>query len=213
VLLARIQGHPARSHLHQPLADSLGLPTEVFLHASDPPSPWDGYKQCLRDLPDGHVLIVQDDVEVASNFAPAVERIAASNPDMPVVLFLAKLPQRVATQALRASLRKECYVAINFRQMEFCPVVAVLWPTQIARSFLDWTEQNPHRLGHPAPRSDDGVMGRWAAFAQQTIRFTVPSIVEHPDREASLIGRRAMWGKDKGRCALLLAADASDYNW
>ena len=67
--------------------------------------------------------------------------------------------------------------------------------------------------GQPNPRSDDAVVGRWMLVTKQTIRATVPSLVQHPDMEPSLIGRRPAWGKDSGRVALHLAEDALDYEW
>lgn len=214
MLLARVQGHPARAHLHGPLVEALGIPAEVCLHSSTPPNPWEGYKACLRDIPDcSHLLVIQDDARPALNFAAALEQIAKRNPSTPVVLFLAKLPRRISVLALRAAKNREAYVGTGMRQSEFCPVVAILWPRKKAEEFLTWAEENPRRLGHPSPRSDDGVLGRWAAFTHQLIRFSVPSIVQHDDREDSLIGRQAMWGKDSGRTALLFAEDASVVSW
>ena len=80
-VVARIQGHPSRAHLHAPLMEAIGLPCEVMLHASDPPNPWEGYKNCLRDIPEcSHLLVIQDDTRPALNLAPALERIAEANP-------------------------------------------------------------------------------------------------------------------------------------
>ena len=213
-VIARIQAHPSRRHLYESLADAVGLPVELMLHASDPPNPWAGYQNCLRDLPDvSHVLVVQDDAVPCKNFAPAVEQIAQSNPDTPIVLFLAHLPRRIANLALHAAKRRECYLEIQLRSNDFLPVVAILWPMEKAREFLAWTEANPHKLGHKAPRSDDSVAGRWASLTKQTIRFTVPSLIEHPDMEPSLIGRKPSWGRDRGRVALFFAEDGLAYDW
>lgn len=211
-VVARIQAHPSRSHLHGLLADSLHLPAEIVLHASDPPSPWAGYQCCLSDLPDcTHLLIIQDDAVVCANFGAAVERIAEQN-NVPVVLFLARLPSRIAGLALRAGKRRECYLDTTMRINDFLPVVAVLWPRQKAEEFLEWGTTHP-LPGHPHPRSDDGAAGRWACLTKQLIRFTIPSLVQHPDMEPSLIGRQPAWGRDKGRVALMLAEDALAYPW
>lgn len=193
------------------LAHALGVPTTISLHASEPPNPWEGYKRCLADLPDrGHLLIVQDDVRVSRGFAEALEKVAG---EVPTALFLARLPVRISRMALRATKRGERYVTARLAINEFCPVVAVLWPVEKALQFRTWTEENPHKLGHPRPRSDDGVLGRWSALTRQDIRFTVPSLVEHPDQEPSLIGRKAHWGRDKGRVAQWFAEDASEFEW
>lgn len=143
------------------------------------------------------------------NFAPALEKIAAAN-DVPVCLFLARLPRRTsrdATKALKAGIR---YVPLFIR--DFVPVVAVLWPRTKAEEFMHWAV-DAKLPGQPNPRSDDAVVGRWMMTTRQEIRATCPSLVEHPDMVGSIIGRQPAWGKDKGRVALHLAEDALSYQW
>lgn len=216
-MLARIQHHPSRSKLLPALVSSLGpLRVEISTHESVPPNPWYGYKKALSELPLGesHVVVLQDDIEVCQNFAPAVERIAERHPDNVVVLFLAKLPPHLAGAALRTAKRKGVYVRTRLRSNDFMPVVGVLWPCRKAAEFLAWAE-DAKLPGYPREtRSDDAVAGRWAAVTKQEIIFTVPSLVEHPDREPSLIGRRALWGKDGGRVALMFCeGDPLRYDW
>lgn len=209
----RIQHHPARAHLIPPLTAALdGLPVEVVEHSSDPPNPWAGYQLCLRDPPPcSHLLIVQDDCQPCLNFVPAVEQIAAANPDAPVCLFLARLPRDASVAAAKAMKQGRRYVTLNWRS--FLPVVAVLWPRHKAAEFLDWADANPGLPGQREPRSDDAMGGRWKMVRRETVLASVPSIVEHPDMVPSLIGKRAMWGKDAGRVAAFLAADGLDYKW
>lgn len=115
---------------------------------------------------------------------------------------------------MRAAKRGERYVTARLASNEFCPVVGILWPVEKALEFRTWTEENPHRLGHPRPRSDDGIVGRWSAFSKQDIRFTVPSLVEHPDLIPSVKGRNnESWGKDRQRVAWWFAEDAAEYEW
>ena len=210
-LAARIQAHPARAHLLPALTASLSpLPVEVVAHASEPPSPWDGYRACLTDLPEcSHLLVIQDDAVVCHNFVPALEQIAASN-DVPVVLFLARLPRRTSRDATLALKAHRRYVDLFIR--DFVPVVAMLWPKAKAEEFMAWA--STARLpGQPNPRSDDAVVGRWMLVTKQTIRATVPSLVQHPDMEPSLIGCRVARGKDTWRVTLNLAEDALSYEW
>ena len=211
-LIARIQHHPSRAQLIEPLLEALApIPTEVIEHQSDPPSPWAGYRRCLTDLPAGpsHFLVIQDDAIPCRNFAPALEEIAAAN-DVPVCLFLARLPRRTSTDATKALKANRRYVTLFIR--DFVPVVAVLWPRAKAQEFMAWA-QNAKLPGQPNPRSDDAVVGRWMMTTRQEIRATCPSLVEHPDMEASVIGRQPAWGKDPGRVALHLAEDALAYDW
>lgn len=115
---------------------------------------------------------------------------------------------------MRAAKKDERYVTARMAINEFCPVVGILWPIPKALEFRTWTETNPHKLGHPRPRSDDGVLGRWSALTHQMVRFTVPSLVEHQDMIPSVKGRNNhAWGKDKQRVAWWFAEDALAYEW
>ena len=120
----------------------------------------------------------------------------------PTSLFLARLPARIATLYLRAAKRRETYIDVRNRINEFIPVVGLLWPVEKAAEFLAWSEQ-AKLPGHPNPRSDDAVVGRWAAVTKQTTRFLIPNLVDHPDMEPSTIGRLPHWGQDRGRTALM----------
>ena len=218
-IVIRIQQHPSRADLLPALLEGLTpLLVEVSSHSSIPPNPWEGYKKALQitatEIQFSHLVVLQDDVVVCRNFAPAIEQIAQANPDTPVVLFLARLPRRISNMALHATKKRQVYLDCQLRSNDFLPVVAILWPVEKAREFLAWTEANPHKLGHKDPRSDDAVGGRWASLTKQTIRFTLPSLVEHPDMEPSLIGRRASWGKDKGRVSLQFCeGDPLEIDW
>jgi hypothetical protein len=205
----RVQGHPARRHLHQALVEAIGLPAEVMLHKSDPPNPWKGYQQCLSDLPEcTHLLLVQDDVRVCKGFVETVEKVAS---EVPTCLFLARLPRDVSRQATFALKQNRRYV--TWIPRSFVPVVAILWPIQKAEEFMAWTKIKRRMAGRYEPRSDDAMVGLWGAITRQEFRATVPSLVEHPDMEPSLIGRRASWGKDSGRVAQHFCEDGLLFDW
>lgn len=213
----RIQAHPSRRHLLPALEAGLApLDVEVSLHSSDPPNPWEGYKQAIADPPDcTHLLVLQEDTQVCRNFPPAVEKIAAAKSD-PVCLFLAWLPPNVAVDAMRASIAGERY--IRYRpSSKFCPVVAILWPIEALERFKAWAACSP-LPGRPTPASDDAIVGEWYKRNQkaETIWVTVPSLVEHPDNVESVKGRRnEVWGQDKGRVAALFIGgdDPLQYDW
>ena len=211
VIVARIQGHPARAHLHHALAASLEIPTELRLHSSDPPNPFLGYCACLSDLPDcSHLVVIQDDAKVCANFGQAIEAVALRNAHVPVSLFLMPLPLRIARQAVREAKNRALYFDAHFRINEFMPAVGVLWPVEKAREFLRWVEENPRRLGHRQPRSDDSVLGKWCANTHQTIRFTIPSLVEHMADQPSVKGGPTPASKMK---ALWFTEDGADFEW
>lgn len=210
---ARVQAHPSRAHLLPDLLNRLEpLPVEVFTHESHPPSPWAGYKLCLADIPDcSHLLVVQDDTVPCENFAQAAQAVAAAQPDHPVCLYLSRLPRDASSRAEKAMKMNRRYIQLSWRS--FLPIVAVLWPRAKAAEFAEWADQHPQLPGQREPRSDDAMAGMWKMRERQTVLATVPSLVEHPDREPSIIGKRAAWGKDKGRCALLLAEDGLAFDW
>jgi hypothetical protein len=140
-----------------------------------------------------------------------IEQIAAAQPDVPVCLFLARLPRDTKPRVEQAMKMNRRYVVLS--QRSFMPVVATLWPRAKAVEFMEWAAANPYLPGTREPRSDDAMAGRWKMLTRQQVFATVPSLFEHPDREPSLIGRRAMWGQDRGRCAAFLADDASVFDW
>lgn len=194
--------------------DSIALPTEVYEHESDPPNPWAGYQRCLTDIPAGvsHLCVIQDDALVCPNFGPAVEQIAQSNPDVPVVLFLGGFPQGAARLFMRALLRKQPY--INLLPSPIVPLVAVLWPKARAEEFLSWASGPVKLPGHPNPRADDGIAASWMKKTRQEVRVCVPSLVNHPDMVPSVKGgQKANWGTNRMRVALVVAADGLDHTW
>ena len=157
-----------------------------------------------------HMLILQDDVRLASNFPAACRQIASAQPDVPVCLFLARLPRDASIRARRAMQQGRRYSDIALRS--FLPVVAVLWPRAKLIEFREWSEENPRLPGANAgePRSDDAMGGRWKMQTRQRVLACVPSIVEHPDDEPSTIRNAPV---RRGRTAELFTEDATAYDW
>jgi hypothetical protein len=205
---ARIQAHPSRNGIHQRLVDALEpLPVEVMVHESDPPDPWENYRQCLDYHGDAsHFLIVQDDAIPAPGFAEAAVKIAQANPDCPVCLFMGAFPAATAARVRRVKPDVR-YVPLG--PSSFVPLVCVLWPTHVARSFLDWSSS-----AHGMTRADDGNAARWMKATRQQILVSVPSIVQHDDGQPSVKGGRehVPW-QEAWRRALFLADDAASYDW
>ena len=204
----RVQAHPSRTHLHSRLVALLEpLSVEVMVHESEPPDPWENYRRCLEyDGEASHLLVIQDDGVPAPGFVDAAGRIAARHPDTPTCLFLGSLPSATASLARRAKPDVR-YVPLTVGS--FMPLVAVLWPTHVARSVLDWSG-----TARGMTRADDGNAARWVRATRQQILVAVPSIVQHDDGEPSVKGGRAHvpW-QEAWRQALLLADDATAYDW
>lgn len=215
MIRVRIQHHPSRAELLPALKKALRpLSVEVVTHESDPPSPWAGYRECLTNIPHActHLLIVQDDTVPSPRFAKAVRQIAKAQPDVPVCLFLGRLPRDASVEATRALQDDRRYVRLSWRS--FMPIVAVLWPRHKAEEFIEWTQTNAVMPGiRGEPRSDDAVGGRWKSVTRQTVLACVPSIIEHPDEVDSTIGKRSRHSKAAARVAALIAEDAGAYDW
>lgn len=171
------------------------------------PNPWRGYRLCLSDLPEsGHVAILQDDTVACRNLAPALELIAAANPDTVVELFMSMQPKRTHN---RASLHYGRGRYVDVHLADLVHVVALLWPVGKAREFLAWVDESPGRLRGERFQSDDATVTRWMQLTKQRIRATVPSIVQHPDDVPSIVnGHRVRHGADRGRTAGYWIGDA-----
>ena len=140
---------------------------------------------------------------MCKNFPLAVKRITESQSDVPVCLFLSRLPVPEAKAAIQALGRGIRYIPARPRMNSFIPVVAVLWPLAKAEHFREWSKVAV-LPGYPKrePASDDAALARWSIKNKERVLMTVPSLVEHPDNVPSVIGRRAKWGRDRGRVAL-----------
>lgn len=208
MIVARIQGHPSRNAIQERLVRLLSpLPTEVFLHDSEPRDPWANYRRCLDYDGDAtHLLIAQDDAMPVAGFADAAERVAATNPNDPVCLFMGAFPAATAARVRRAKSNVR-YVPLG--PSSFMPLVCVLWPAHVARSFLAWST-----TARGMTRADDGNAARWMKATKQQVMVAVPSLVEHDDYVPSVKGGRDhVPGAEAWRRSVLLAADGSEHAW
>lgn len=196
-----VQHDPRRAHLLPPLLAALPDAAQVVEDpgASDPwRSPWRAYLACLAALePDAsHLLVVQDDCETCPDFPAALELVVNRHPTVPIALFTPGIGSH-ARRILGACAEGKRYVQLDAVN-SFVPCVAVAWPRECVASIVDFEERKP------APRSrtaDDGNLAVWAKAEGVTVLATVPSLVEHPDIEKSLVGKLAMGGRNPARVA------------
>lgn len=191
-----IQAHPARARLHESLVAALGECDLVMDPEPDArPSPIRTYLACLRAMPPwvSHICVVQDDAWPCRNFRALAERAVCEHPETLVALFLAGAPARSARLAVQAHRRRERWILMEPR--DWTPTVALVWPREIAARFLEYADPKVHRCG------DDNVVGAFTTAESVPVWATVPSLVEHPDVEPSLIGRKAGAGKNRFRIA------------
>jgi hypothetical protein len=196
-IVVRVQHHPAREALLPALLAELpGAEVVVDPKPDRERNPWRTYRACLeRSVPDrtSHLLIVQDDVRLCRNFLPAVEMLAGAEP---LALFLGGAPQHSA----RLALAKPRYSVVPLHFASFVPVVALLWPRAHVESVLRWLE-TAKLPGGAGAKSDDAIIGRWSRKTRTQVYATTPSLVEHPDESASLIGKKAGAGRIVWRVA------------
>lgn len=197
-LSVAVQHHPARAHLLPDLLALLGDARVVTdPHPDGPRAPIRTYLECLRQAPAAatHLLIVQDDAAPCANFRARAHDAIEQHPDTLVTFFLAGAPIRSARLAMHARHRGEHWTLMA--SGDWTPTVALVWPTPVIARFLAFVAERPAivRTG------DDNVVGLFTRLENLPVWATVPSLVEHPDVEPSLIGRKASGGKNRMRTA------------
>lgn len=195
-----VQHHPLRAHLLAALRERLG----EFELVSDPEpegerSPLRTYRECLRRTPPSatHRLVLQDDCWPCEDFCERAQEAVAERPDHLIAFFVPGTPGGGGDRMLRAARNGERWVQIG--GAGWVPTVALCWPRALIAPFLDFAGTS--RFAHQ--RGDDNVVGQFARTNRLQVWATVPSLVEHPDIEPSLIGRKNRAGQNRSRVAAL----------
>ena len=189
---------------------------EISTHSSDPPNPWEGYQQALRSgLSDesdpSHVLILQEDVVVCNNFPKALRKVSKAKPDDPIS---SSSPACLDTPAGRCIAPPSAEALIRAYPGDlFFPALAILWPSKIAREFLEWAGLLAcpvTRTWWPPTTPSSGSGSR----RHRPPPGTPFPLVDHPDQVESVIGKRAQWGKGRNRVALMFCdGEPLAYTW
>jgi len=216
-LSVAIQAHPDRALMARTLASEVG---GDVVYDPDPHgalrSPWRTYRECLLSAPQGasHLLILQDDVEVCPGFRDAAEAAVRARSDRLIVFFVAGNP---ATS--RIAVERACQADLPWAELphaQWIPVVAACWPVWMIAPMLEFIDS---QRWNDTFYADDERCGRWASYAGVVPLATVPSLVEHPNRVPSIIGKRSMGPDDPGRVAVCYIGAgpgcglASDIDW
>jgi hypothetical protein len=215
VILTRVQHLYGRPSLGRTVA-SLPIGAEVIVDGpAENPNPWRGYRKCLENLGDAsHVLVVQDDTVACRNLDLVLPMLAEARPDTLTSLFVGGLPGRNLRVFWHTLASGKRWMRLD--NLRVVHVVALLWPTPLAREFLEWTE-TARLPGHKGlPRSDDEIVGSFVRLTKRSVFATVPCLVEHPDDVDSTCHRRRADGADKGRCAIQWVGSEDDpatFDW
>lgn len=215
-LSVAVQHHPSRTHLLPALLAALEPLDIDVITDPDPdgrPSPWRCYRECLERLPGWatHHLIVQDDAVPCAGFAQAAVAAITARPDRPIAFFVGGTPRDLAIACLKAGKVGERWCDLSPFSAAF-PCVAASWPTGLIPQILAWADAN--RLKPEKDISDDGILARFLQAKRIYPWATVPSLVEHPNVEVSIIGRNARGARDPGRVACMAPPEnASLIQW
>jgi hypothetical protein len=147
-----------------------------------------------------HMIVLQDDVTVCADFPLAVAAAIEERPDDVLSLFVGGLRQTTTKHFRRAQIERKRWVQIVFSDIHHC--VALVWPRELAKAFLEWTETAMLPGEGRNQQSDDAIVGAWARRTKNYFWATVPCLVEHNDDVESTIGRQR---GDAGRRAIQFA--------
>lgn len=200
-----VQHHPARAHLLDALVEALDGCEVVVDPDPDSPyrSPYRTYMEALRRTPVDatHRLIVQDDAVPCAGFTGRMLAAVEEKPDVLVALFTPGAPSH-RTPVVRALAAGERWALLR---PTWVPTVALVWPAALIPRFVAWADD---RYAGSVREGDDGPVGKWAARNHLRAWATVPSLIEHPDVEPSLIGRKHRAGANRARVAASFVGDA-----
>lgn len=195
----RVQAHPERALMAAALAVKIG---GDVCYDPDPDNPirhpWRTYRHLLEtaDPEATHISVIQDDAIVCGRYAEAVELAVAARPDRILVFFVGGNPRPHALAVLNACRADRPWAELGLGP--WLPVVANVWPREIAQELLDWDASH---TWPPKFISDDERCGRFVQWRKINALASVPSLVEHPDVAVSLLGKKARGGADPGRIA------------
>lgn len=202
-IAALVKYRPERAHLLPALIEGLApLPTTVVTDpgAHDPrarPSCWRCFRACLDAIPPdcSHVLIIEDDVTVCNDFAQGLEQIVAVRPDDLLALWVSENHGRAATEIRGHQPHRSRQCRWLRLEPNCVPVVALLFPRELAERFREWAALKPAdwsewETSYPATwRWLDDNLAVTDFIVEERLRLLapMPSLVEHPDVEPSVL--------------------------
>jgi hypothetical protein len=171
------------------------LPTEIVIDPDPegPRSSWRTYRQALETTPGwaSHRLIIQDDAQPCKRFSELFPGRVAERPDRLLILCVCQEPREGADRVRRAAAIGRRWVTLYGPHI---PTVATVWPIGLIKSFLAWVDLDQQEWGDQIyATNDDWVVGAFVDDPGEIVGALacVPSLVQHPDTEPSLLGRSA----------------------
>lgn len=131
---------------------------------------------------EGHTLIIQDDAIPHRQLLECSMRIIRAHPRRLICLYHGHYPQNTAIRMHLARDRGLVYAEV--RAVQFVPCVALLWPVGLLRKLSRW-------LPERTVEADDEMIRNFLSwYGNDTYLVTVPCLVDHDDRPASLMGTK-----------------------
>lgn len=139
---------------------------------------------------------------ICDGFLDAAHAAIEARPDRVICFFVGGGTHSHARPVRFAADAGERWVELS--NQSWVPVVATVWPAGLIEPMLDWV---PRQNFPPAFTADDEICGRFLRSVGQFALATVPSLVEHPDTEPSLVRRQITGGLDPSRRAAVWVED------
>lgn len=161
-----------------------------------PPHAWRTHRRCLESIPAGttHLLVLQDDALPCQQFA---SKLLAGIATFPESLLLPFLPgfNLYKVELMKAKQAGRSFTPFLVRSI--VPTVAIVYPVEVARGLLAWTEQWPRLRG-----ADDGIVANYCRTFKIQPRAFVPCICDH-DHTVVTVGNKQNRRGPHRRAALL----------
>lgn len=206
-----VQHHPARGSLLGAILEGLGQVDVEVVTDPDPdarrPSAWRTYREALRTTPTWatHRIVIQDDATPCRDFPTVVRNAITAQPDSLISLCVCGDPFYSAEAIRDASMQGLQWAILPPAQ--WIPAIATVWPVRIIQPALQWIEEQNWPEAFTA---DDEIIGRVIRELGETTLATVPSLVQHDDKQDSLVGLKAAHGLNHGRVAACFVPDGCD---
>lgn len=146
--------------------------------------------------------MLQDDVTLCAHFNEILHSAVRSRPDRVLMFFVQGRPPIYAQAFYTAAAKGLSWTTMP--RLLWLPTVATCWPASLIKPVLEHIASKnwPDRF-----RADDEITGRAVKALGIVPLASVPSLVQHEDVHASVIGLKARGGRDKGRCAACWIGD------
>lgn len=130
---------------------------------------------------------MQDDAILCADFLTTLDLALTARPDSLVALFVPTALRHGSRRLLEACIRDEPFCQLDPYET-WVPVVALAWPARLIVPFCEWARPRfpPERKRY----ADDAIVGTFVKERGERVWATVPSLVDHPDDEPTILHKK-----------------------